>query len=468
MEIFTKFKLTSVSLAAQIAAASAVFGLVVAGGVVAAFFWALTHQLAAKSTEELVQKQKLLLRLLQKVPSTQDVFQTTPYFDDLLIGHNNLHLALRDPTNNQLLANFSQIALESVSKLNAESLAAQKVASWHGDNDGKYIGMKGSSVTANGQTVSYYLSIDRARDTKLVSDFVQTALLATPLLLLLVAGGAWLIARSALQPLRSFNRMAASVDPASLTQRLSVSGLPGELAELAAEFNNMLGRINEGYALLQEFSGNVAHEMRTPVATLLGRSQVALSQARHPEELRQVLESNIEEMERLAQLISDMLLIASADSQKSPSQFQVLALEDMAEGVMDFLALVAEEARLSITLSGSAVILGDKLLVQRAITNLLTNAIRHARPNTVITVGITPSSKGASLAVTNWGQGVAAEDLDRIFDRFYRVDTGRSRADGGTGLGLAIVRSIMSAHQGSVTVSSVPGEKTTFTLVFTA
>lgn len=448
--------------------ASALFGLVVACGVVAAVFWALTHQMATKATEELQQKRELLVRLLQKVPTPQEIFQTTVRFDDLLVGHSNLHLALRDPLTKKLLANFSQVAFESVAQLNADPSAAKRAIAWRSDNGGNFIGITGTSLTMSGQPISYYLSIDRARDTALVTEFAQTAMLATPLLLLLVAGGAWLIARAALQPLRRFNLLAATVDQSTLSQRLSVSGLPAELAELAAEFNNMLQRISSGYSQLQEFSGDVAHEMRTPVATVLGRTQVALSRAREPEELRQVLESNVEEMERLAQLIADMLLIASAESQKGPAQFQMLALDDAARSVLEFLAFVAEEQNVTITVSGKASVLADRQLVQRAITNLLSNAIRHARDGTTVCLVITPKGKGADLAVTNVGPSIASEHLDRIFDRFYRIDTGRSRADGGTGLGLAIVRAIMSAHQGQVTVSSATGGQTTFTLKFTA
>ena len=421
----------------------------------------------AQSTTELWQKRELLAHLLLKTPSAQDIFQTTDNFDDLLIGHDNLHLAIRNAADNQLLANFSQVALESIDALKAEAIETVGAKSWRSAAGGQFVGLTGTLKTANGQAVTYYFSIDRAHHTELVANFAKASLLAVPFLLFLVAAGAWLIARTALRPMRRFTSMAASVGSASLGQRLSVSGLPAELAELATEFNDMLQRINNGYARLQEFSGNLAHEMRTPVSTLLGRSQVALAQARHTDELRQVLESNIDEMERLARLISDMLLIASADSQTSPAELKKLALADAIKSVVDFLAVVAEEKNISITLSGDATVLADRLLVQRAVTNLLTNAIRHSHANTPITVSIVPGDGGATVAVANRGLGIAAEHLDRIFDRFYRVDSGRSRADGGTGLGLAIVRSIMAAHQGQVTVTSLPDGQTTFTLVFT-
>lgn len=467
MQIVARLKSAPSSLALRIAAASALFGLVVACGVTAAVFWTLSQQLLHRSSVELLQKQELLGHIVKKIPSKDDIFHTTHSFDDLLLGHDNLHLAMTNASDEKLLASFSPKAFESIDKLGSELPDMPTTVRWRSTDGTRLVGLKGTLQTADGQAVSFHLSIDRKNDVTLITDFAKAALLAIPILLILMAAGAWVIARMALRPLRRFHTLAASVGSTSLSQRLRVSGLPDELAELATQFNDMLHRIDADYARLQEFSGNVAHEMRTPVATLLGRSQVALSQARHPDELRQVLEANIDEMERLARLIADMLLIASADAQKSATNLQPSSLADIAQSVVDFLSFIAEEKELSITLTGDATVKIDRLLVQRAITNLLSNAIRHATVNTTINVNISAASTGATLSVTNFGHGIATGHLDRIFERFYRVDSGRARGDGGTGLGLAIVRSIMSMHHGQVAVQSVPGEQTTFTLYFT-
>lgn len=465
------FKSIKTSLASHIALASTVFGLIVASGVVIATFWALTYQLSERSAAELLQKRQLLEHTLRKIPTAQAIFQTTHSFDDLLLGHDDLHLALVDPASNQLLANFSQAALESINKLNVnlDQNAAPSATGWTNAAGRQFKGITGIALTANGQAARFYLSVDRSRDVKLITDFAKAAAVALPLLLLMVAGGAWWIARTALSPLRRFHKLAASVGTGSLSQRLAISELPTELAELATRFNDMLERINSGYERLQEFSSDLAHEMRTPVATLLGRSQVALSQTRGIDDLRDVLVGNIDEMNRLARLISDMLLIASADSQNKPHQTQHLELQlfDVAQQVVDFLSFVAEDNGITIELTGKAQVAADRLLVQRALTNLLSNAIRHAHPGSTVTVGISTGA-GVILSVTNVGDGISPAHLDRIFDRFYRVDAGRARADGGTGLGLAIVRAIMSSHQGQVTVTSQIDGPTTFTLVFAA
>jgi two-component system heavy metal sensor histidine kinase CusS len=206
--------------------------------------------------------------------------------------------------------------------------------------------------------------------------------------------------------------------------------------------------------------------MRTPVATLLGRTQVALSQARSADELREVLEGNEEELQRLARLISDMLFVAQSDHDAVQLQREPVELVAEAQRVVEYLSLVAEEKQVRLQVEGDAPpIQADRLLVQRAITNLLSNAVRHAFSGSCIDVTVGTDGERVTLAVANQGEPIAAAHLDRLFDRFWRGDAGRGRREGGTGLGLAIVRSIAAAHAGSVDVHS-NAHRTTFTLAF--
>ena len=208
--------------------------------------------------------------------------------------------------------------------------------------------MHGLAKVADGGDVRFYLSVDRHRDGVLLGGFIKATLLALPLLLIVVAVGSGLIARTGLAPLRRFNSLAASIGAQSLSKRISLSGLPGELEDLAREFNNMLERIDEGYRQLEDFSGDLAHEMRTPVATVLGRTQVALSQTRTVAELREVLEGNVEEFERLSALISDMLFLARADHHVTAVKTEPVDLALEAQKVADYLSLVAEEKALQL------------------------------------------------------------------------------------------------------------------------
>src|SRR6185369_756176 len=363
-----------------------------------------------------------------------------------------------------VLAAFSDIAVHSVTALGHATAAPETVHTWVTPGGARFSGIHGTAPVADGRPLRFYLSVDRHRDAGLLAGFIEATLVALPLLLLVVALGAGLIARTGLAPLRRFNRLAASIGTKSLDQRLSVSGLPGELADMATEFNGMLERIDDGYRRLQDFAADLAHEMRTPVATLLGRTQVALSQTRTVAELQEVLEGNVEELERLSALITDMLFIARADHNAAPIQAEPVDLAVEAQKVAEYMSLIAEEKGVHLQVTGGAPpIAADRLLIQRALTNLISNAIRHATDGSTIGIEVVATGLTATVAVTNQGEGIAAPNLERIFDRFYRVDTGRARLKGGTGLGLAIVRSIASAHKGGVAVQSESG-RTTFTL----
>lgn len=456
------------SLAARIALTSAFFGLIITGGAIVVGFYALSQQLDARSTEELAGKRDLLLHVLSEMPSPEAILQNKHRFGDLLIGHDDLHLALVDPANGQMMASFSQTAEQSVSALDASPGINSSIHAWRAPNGERLNAIRGVSPVANGKSVRYYLSLDRRHDSRLLGGFISTTLIAWPVLLLIVALGAWLIASTGLAPLRQFHRLAASIGTQSLSHRISSSGLPTELYELAEEFNSMLERIDDGYKRLQEFSGELAHEMRTPVATLLGRTQVALSQTRTVADLREVLEGNVEELERLSRLISDMLFIARADHNENPLKCEPVELAREAQQIVEYFSLIAEERGLTVDVTGAATVIGDRLLVQRAITNLMSNAIRHARANSKVNLLIAMENENTTLAVANEGDGIAPPHLERIFDRFYRIDSARARLDGGAGLGLAIVRSIMSAHGGRVNVQSLMGGRTTFTLSFPA
>jgi len=452
------------SLAVRIALASALFGLIVAGGAIAVGFWTLSNQLDERAALEMRGRRELLVHILSTVPSVAAVGGARARFEDLFFGHDDLHLALVEPRTEQVLAAFSDVAVHSVTALNHALASPDTVHSWVMPDGARFSGMHGTAPVADGRTVHFYLSANRHRDGGLLAGFIQATMLALPLLLAIVAIGAGLIARTGLAPLRRFNRLAASIGTKSLDQRLSVAGLPGELADMAREFNGMLERIDEGYRQLEAFSGDLAHEMRTPVATLLGRTQVALSQSRTVAELRELLEGNVEELERLSTLIGDMLFIARAEHDAATVQAEPVDLAGEAGRVAEYLSLVADDKALRLEVTGAAPpVPADRLLVQRAITNLLSNAIRHASERTTVRLEVASAGAFSTVAVSNEGDAIPAEHLERIFDRFYRVDAARSRDRGGSGLGLAIVRSIARAHQGSVAVRS-NGGRTTFTL----
>lgn len=454
------------SLAVRLAIASALFGLVVAAGAMLVGVWTLLNQLDERAAVQVQGRRELLVHVLASLPSLAAVPESQSRFDELFFGHDDLHLALVERRSDRLLLTSSEVATHSLTALGHAAAEADIVHSWITPDNVRFSGLHGTALVGDGGEVEFFLSVDRRHDAALLAGFVKSTLLALPLLLLLVALGAGLVARMGLAPLRRLNKVAASIGTRSLDQRLTVDGLPAELADVALEFNRMLQRIDDGYRQLQDFAGDLAHEMRTPVATLVGRTQVALSHGRSADELREVLEGNGDELERLARLISDMLFLAQADHEAVKIQLEPVDLAAEAQRVAEYIGVVAEEKNVALQVQGSApAIAADRLLVQRAITNLLSNAVRHASARSRVEVALEAGADAVTLSVANRGETIAPEHLDRIFERFWRGDTGRARREGGTGLGLAIVRSIMKAHGGSIRVQSGAG-RTTFTLEF--
>nr|WP_314489646.1 heavy metal sensor histidine kinase [uncultured Pseudomonas sp.] len=277
---------------------------------------------------------------------------------------------------------------------------------------------------------------------------VGLSALATALL------GAWAVRRG-LRPLRQMGKVAASVSARSLTTRLPAQELPDELAELATAVNAMLQRLDDAFQRLSAFSADIAHELRTPLSNLLTHTQVTLTRPRSLEQYREALHGNLDELQRMAQMVNDMLFLAKADHGLLVPGQQPLRLEDEVDALLEYYAVLAEDAGVHLGREGQAALHGDRQMLRRALSNLLDNALRFTPAGGEIRVTLAP---GVRLCVANTGPGVEPEVLPRLFDRFYRADAARS--DGGrehAGLGLAITRSIMQAHGGRIWMESEAG-----------
>lgn len=391
-------RMAEMSLALRIALATSLFGLVVIGCGGLLGYWALSHQLDQRMAAELHGKRNLLKRVLSSIASVDEIADNGHRFGDLLVGHEDLHLSIVDPARQRLLVGFSPIAAAVVA-LPESCRRGDNPLSWV-TPEGVHLGVIGGMVSlTGGESVQFILAFDRQQDAAVLRGFVHAAVLGLPFLLLLVSVGAWLIARTSLAPLKDFNWLASSVSSKSLAQRITPQGLPAELRSLAQEFNAMLARIDDSVTRLQQFSGDLAHEMRTPVAILMGHAQVALSQARSAEYLHDVLVGNVDELERLTRLISDMLFLAGTENTSSVICHETVVLQVEAQRVVDYLSLIAEERGITVSVTGQAVIQADPLLVQRAITNLLSNAIRHAQAGSEVSLCISATGQAASLSL---------------------------------------------------------------------
>lgn len=275
----------------------------------------------------------------------------------------------------------------------------------------------------------------------------------------------WLISRRALRPVRQLTRQALAIDVQHLHLRLDDSTVPSELEPLRAALNQMLGRLEQGFARLSRFSEDLAHEMRTPLANLMGQTQQLLHRARSVEEYEALLASNQEEYERLARMIDNMLFLARAEQPAAAIERQRFALPALVGQLCDYFEGVAEDRGIQLLDETEGELCGDPELIRRALANLLANALRYGAVDSPVRIVSGSVDGWRSVSVINLGPPIAAEHLPRLFDRFYRCDPSRAEPGDSGGLGLAIVRSIMQLHGGEVVVHS-DTEMTEFTLRF--
>ncbi len=267
---------------------------------------------------------------------------------------------------------------------------------------------------------------------------------------MIVAGLGYWIAMAGLKPALRMSAEAQRVGPANPGQRLKLPALPRELSDLGCSFNAALDRLDAAYHQLETFNADVAHELRTPLANLIGQTQVALSREREAFELREVLQSNLEELERLRTIVADMLFLARAEQGERAKRLVETSLAGEVGKTVEFLDLLLDEARLSVGVSGDAVAPIETSLIRRALTNLLQNAIQHSPPGSHVEVHIGAEGGRATVAFSNPAEPIASEHLARLFDRFYRGDAARPNSGESHGLGLAIVKAIAAMHGGSV------------------
>lgn len=271
------------------------------------------------------------------------------------------------------------------------------------------------------------------------------------------------IARRGIRPVERIAETARRISSSTLSERIQPAGYPVELAALAGTFNAMLDRLQDSFARLSDFSADIAHELRTPVNNIRGEAEVALKRARSVEDYREVLASCLEEAVRLSRLIGNLLFLARTESPEAHLKRESTEIEQVLQAVHDYFEPAAVEAgvRLEVECAGTIAISVDRMLVRRALANLVFNALSHTRAGGKIILRARGKAGDLLVEVQDTGVGIPPEALPRVFDRFYRVDRARSSRSGGTGLGLAIVRAIVAMHGGSVDIRSKTGDGTT-------
>lgn len=383
--------------------------------------------------------------------------------DAALVGHHDLAVEVRRG-DGRLLYSSRDAAVPP--RLLAPGGDGDEALGWQAADGRRYRGISGvvSPAIAGDAGVMVAVAIDLGHHEHFMRSFRRALWSVVALAALLSGFLGWMVARRGLAPLRDICSVAASITANRLDQRLTVAAIPQELAEVVQTLNDMLSRLEESFRRLANFSSDLAHELRTPVSNLLTQTQVTLARARSADEYQDVLASNAEELERLSRTVADMLFLARADNDLLVPHRETIDLADEVTSLFDFYEALAADKGLHLQASGSAVVCGDRLMLRRAIGNLLSNAVRHTPPGGWVRVRLDDAAAGeAVVSVANGGQTIAAEQLPRLFDRFWRVDRSRQHGGEGAGLGLAIARSIARAHQGDVGVTSADGV-TTFEL----
>lgn len=430
-------------------------------------YMAISRQLDVRAEDSLNEKfAQIEHSMSEGFLAIEDIVQYPHTLRDQIVGHDSYSLTVLDsskPRQQLMMVGNEEGRNLPIPDADRIPQGFQELQSVHGH---KILMGYREIRLKTGQDILVRLSMDRESDSTLLHAYLKSTFFILPLILLLVGFGVWWVVRRALRPLRAFRKVTALISARDLSHRMKIKGLPDELRDLAHAVNFMLHRLDGDVQQLAQFSDDLAHELRSPMNNLMGKAQVTLSRPRPSEEYKQALESCTEELERMSRMISQMLFLASVSQPAAPLPLEVIDLGEEAEKVAELFSSSAEDRDITLQVHGAAKVSGDKLMIQRAISNLLSNAIRHGLAGSVITLTLDTHEDEVWLAVRNAGDGIDADHLPRLFDRFYRVHVSRARQQGGTGLGLAIVRSIMSLHEGQVTVQSEPGQFTTFNLIF--
>ncbi|SAL32058.1 histidine kinase [Caballeronia cordobensis] len=428
-----------------------------------ALYEALRSRIEWTASEQMTSIMAALQGHFDEIKFADEIARKPETWSDQLHDHPNVAMAIYDRDGRRLLqtTGFQPYGPALIDKLPSDGLSIARP-----ETKLRYLAASASLNPAPGERVRVIMQYDGKSDAALLRAYAYTIVVIEVLGVVLAAALAYGIAKFGLKPLRQLVARAEQMSTARLAHPLPSLDTSGELKELEFAFNGMVERLNESFTRLSEFSSNLAHDMRTPLANLQAAAQVALSQERAADEYRDVIESSIDEFQRLSRMIEDMLFIARSERADALLNIQRLDAAQEAQRLAGFYESLAQDVGVEIHVSGQARVDADLLLFQRALSNLISNAIAHAPKGTVINVECKEGADWTTVSVSDTGAGIAAQHIDRIFDRFYRVDPSRHSRSSSSGLGLAIVKSIMESHGGSCGVQSQPNVRTRFWLAF--
>ena len=432
----------SYSLVRRLASLLAVQTFVGLGAVCVFIYVVMAVALAGMEQEELSSKVQLMRHVLvESVPASQ-LPMLQHKLDDILIGHGELQISV--------LTAAGEPVYRSASAGDFERYREASVRVRWGS-------------TPDDESAQAVVRMDTTDNANLLWGLAVTLVLATVLGTAAASvGGLWLV-KATLRPLRRLELETRALSPDRLDQRLHEEGYDQELLPWIRQFNQLLARLEAAYRQLEGFNADVAHELRTPLATLITRTEVDLRRDRSIADYRESIYANLEDLQRLASIVNDMLFLSRADRGAKAPRHEPASVAEAVQSVVEYHEAAIEDAGLRVSVVGDAIVDFDKGLLRRAVSNLIENATRHALAKTELDVRIEwITAVAASVAVSNVGQTIPESELPKLFDRFFRGESDRSRASSAEnhGLGLAIVAAIARMHDGQTFATSRHGRTT--------
>ena len=401
-----------------------------------ALYHALGMRLEANELAEVTGKTQAAERLLAQIDSRAELEEQLGRFRDLSVGHPHLSVGVLS-SGRWLMPLPDEVRSQ--------------------DRDWLVRRVSRALPRSPGVTAEVVIAIETTETRALLREHALAAALVAVVGTLASAVLAWFVARRGLAPLAQVAARAEQVTARRLGARLDVADAPLEVRGLADSINRMLERLEESFRALEQFSADIAHELRTPLNNLLLQTQVTLGRPRAPEEYREALHSNLDELERLQRMVADMLFLARADRGMIELNSEEIDLRGEIQSVAEYFEAAAAERSQTIAVRGDARLRADRSLLRRALNNLLSNAVRYSPAGAAIDVAIEAEEPTCGIVVTNPAEAIADGELQRLFKRFARRDDSRGRDIEGAGLGLAIVDSIMKLQGGGLEAVSEGG-----------
>ncbi|MDP3653310.1 MAG: heavy metal sensor histidine kinase [Rhodoferax sp.] len=411
-------------------------------------YWGVAYTLEQTAREELIGKLGIVQHFVDEAVRDGDLETLRHHIDDVMTGHGGLTVWLLNEKDEVVHGGLGS----PVGQLREGNFEVRTVS-------GKKMAFTRKSLENTGslQLRMAVIALDMAPRASLLRALLYLMLTAGSLAMLLTFTLSLQATRHGLRPIVRLSKQAAMIAPNSLALRLDIRGIARELEELAQAFNGVLDRLESAYQQLRSFNADVAHELRTPLATLISGTQLALSANRTQLHLRATLESNLEDLDGLKSLVNDMMFLAHADHGTLAQDLIKTNLRPEIQKVCEFYEALLEDSSVNVVIEGETAARCSPALMRRAISNLLSNAIKFTASGGSIKLSLTEQGGIAEIAVANPGTSIPVEMQGRMFDRFYQADPARVRSGDSHGLGLAIVSAIAKMHGGRAFCESADG-----------